>query len=211
MEHKIKPGDLLPNESVLAESMGISRSSVREAMKILSTLGVVDVRRGDGTYVTSDIGRTLLDPFLLRLMMSEHDQKQMVEFRVMIESEVTRAIIKNKNNESISLIQQAIQKMEDALLKETETGIDEWVGLDIDFHIAMAKATGNKLMEQLYEFIMKFFEPSIQRTYNQQDNIRQALSYHKNIFYALQQGDEKATLDALENSIHAWAGKDNEL
>ena len=50
---KLKPGDLIPSEGALAESLGISRGSIREGMKILSAFGIVDIRRGDGTYISA--------------------------------------------------------------------------------------------------------------------------------------------------------------
>ena len=210
MQHKLKPGYLLPSEGVLAQSMNVSRGSLREAMKILSAMGVVEIRRGDGTYVSGDIGQTLLDPFLLRLMMNDYDKKQMIEFREMIEFDVARAIIRNNNAQGVALIRQAIEQMENASSVHISQQETQYAELDIAFHRAMGKATGNVLIEQLYEFILTFFRPSIEETYRQHDNIPQALLYHRHIMEAIDRGSEEETLRAIEASIKGWANKEDQ-
>ncbi len=203
MQRKLKPGDQIPNESVLAEGMGVSRGSVREAMKILAALGVVEIRRGNGTYVSGEIGRSMLDPFLLRLMMNDYDSRQMAEFREMIELDVARAILRNKSAEGIMAMGEAIKRMEGV---PAEEGVEEarWAELDLAFHRAMGKATGNVLIEQLYEFVLQFFEPTIRQTYRHPGNRAHALDIHKHIYNAAANGDEKALLDAVTTSIEEW-------
>ena len=203
MERKLKPGDQIPSESVLAEGMGVSRGSVREAMKILAALGVVEIRRGNGTYVSGEIGRSMLDPFLLRLMMNDYDSRQMAEFREMIELDVARAILRNQSAEGIAAMGEAIGRMEKV---PAEEGVEEarWAELDLAFHLAMGKATGNVLIEQLYAFILRFFEPTIRQTYRHLGNRARALDIHRQIYHAAAAGDEKALLDAVKMSIKEW-------
>ena len=64
MERRLKPGDKLPNELEISEGLGVSRGSVREAMKILSAFGLVDIRVGNGTYVCETPGNELIDSLL---------------------------------------------------------------------------------------------------------------------------------------------------
>ena len=203
MQKKLKPGGQIPSESVLAENMGVSRGSVREAMKILAALGVVEIRRGNGTYISENIGRSMMDPFLLRLMMNDYDSRQMAEFREMIELDVARAILRNRSGEGIMAMGEAIERMEGAPAKE---GVEEagWAEMDLAFHRAMGKATGNVLIEQLYEFILRFFEPTIRQTYRHMGNRAHALAIHKRIYDAAAAGDEKALLDAVKMSIEEW-------
>lgn len=205
LQRRLKPGDLVPSESVLAEGMSVSRGSVREAMKILSALGVVDIRRGDGTYVSGDIGRTVLDPFLLRLMMNDYDRNKLTEFREMIECDAVRAAIRNHGAEGIELMRAAIVSMETDMEGRCGNESAALVGLDLEFHRALAKATGNVLIEQLYVFILKFFEGSIEETYRIPNNSARALAYHKNILGAIEAADEEAALRAVKDSILGWA------
>ncbi len=203
MQRKLKPGDQIPNESVLAEGMGVSRGSVREAMKILAALGVVEIRRGNGTYISEDIGRSMLDPFLLRLMMNDYNSRQMAEFREMIELDVARAILRNQSAQGIRAMEEAIGRMEKAPAEEAMEE-ERWAELDLAFHLAMGKATGNVLIEQLYAFILRFFEPTIRQTYRHAGNRAHALAIHRQIYNAAAAGDEKALLDAVKMSIEEW-------
>ena len=203
MQRKLKPGDQIPSESVLAENMGVSRGPVREAMKVLAALGVVEIRRGNGTYISENIGRSVLDPFLLRLMMNDYDSRQMAEFREMIEMDVARAILRSGGGEGIAAMEEAIRRMEGAPVQE---GMEEarWAEMDLAFHRAMGKATGNVLIEQLYEFILRFFEPTIRQTYRHMGNRGHAMAIHKRICQAAAASDEKALLDAVKMSIEEW-------
>ena len=202
-EKKLRPGDQVPSEGALAQGMGVSRGSVREAVKILAALGVVEVRRGKGTYISGNIGRTMLDPFLLRLMISDTDAGQMAEFREMIEMDVARAILRNRSPRGLEDMARAIRRMEEMPVEE---GIDEglWTRADMDFHRAMGRVTGNVLIEQLYEFILRLFEPTIRRTYRRAGNRTKALSIHRNIYDAAAAGDEQALLGAVKTSIEEW-------
>lgn len=208
LQKKLRPGDLLPSEGALAAAMGVSRGSVREAMKVLSALGMVDVRRGDGTYVSADFGRTMLDPFLMKLMMSDTDTRQLAEFRQMIEFDVARAAACNQDREGIAEIGRAIAQMEQALAGETNLDEARWAELDLAFHRAMGRATGNVLVEQLYEFVLRFFEPSIRQIYRQQpDNGAQALLVHRTLYKAVAAGDLPAVQEAVQHSVDRWVSK----
>lgn len=208
MQRRLKPGDLLPSESALAEGMGVSRGSVREAMKILTALGVVEIRRGDGTYVSGDIGRTLLDPFLLRLMLNGFDRTQIIEFREMIEFDVARAAARRKSAAGFEAMRRAADRMESALASGGGGDTAALAAMDVEFHKATGKATGNVLIEQLYEFVLNFFEPSIRETYNDPGNAAKALGYHRAILRALQEGGEAEALQAVKESIRGWAGEE---
>lgn len=203
MQKKLKPGDQIPSESVLAQRMGVSRSSVREAVKILAALGVAEIRRGNGTFISDNVGRTMLDPFLLRLMMNDTDSGQMAEFREMIEMDVARAMLRNHNAQGIAAMAQSIQRME-SMPADEDVGAAQWAQVDIAFHQAMGRATGNVLIEQLYEFILRFFEPTIRQTYQRIGNRTRALAIHKGIYEAAVAGDEQALLGAVKKSIEEW-------
>lgn len=202
LQKKLRPGDLIPSEGVLAESMGVSRGSLREAMKILSVLGVVDIRRGDGTYVSIGNGGAGLDPLLLRLMMSDYDLEQWMEFREMIEFDVARTALRHRNPEGLAAVRQAFAAMEQAAAGGDAAHSAQ---MDLAFHQALGQATGNALIEQLYAYVLRFFELSIVQTYAQPDNPAMALQYHKDILDALEAGEESRLLQAVKNSIQGWA------
>ena len=79
IERKLKPGDRLPSELEISEGMGVSRGSVREAMKILTAFGLVDIRVGNGTYICDTPGTKLMDSLLFSFFIANPDTKNLYE------------------------------------------------------------------------------------------------------------------------------------
>ena len=77
----LKPGDKLPTEFELAESLGVGRNSVREAIKILHTLGVVEVKMGAGTFITRSMNGSILEPLILSLAFEQGTSRELVDLR----------------------------------------------------------------------------------------------------------------------------------
>src|SRR3954451_10789960 len=84
-ERRLQPGDRLPPERELAQAMGVSRSSLREALRALSLLGVTEMRQGDGTYLTALDPEALMRPFGLVLALGDGQMKELFEARRVIE------------------------------------------------------------------------------------------------------------------------------
>ena len=72
----LRAGDRLPPEGKLAAQFGVGRTSVREAMKVLAALGVIEIRRGDGTYVSESMSARIFDRLLFQLLLSDTDKKK---------------------------------------------------------------------------------------------------------------------------------------
>jgi GntR family transcriptional regulator, transcriptional repressor for pyruvate dehydrogenase complex len=135
---RINPGDRLPPEQELANLLGISRSSLREAVKALSQAKVLDVRRGDGTYVTS------LEPELLMSglsfvidLMQDQTLVEIFEVRKLLEPAATALAAQRITEEQIAELRDSLASMRRAHDPE------ELVVRDIDFHAHIASATGN--------------------------------------------------------------------
>lgn len=135
---RINPGDRLPPEQELASSLGISRSSLREAVKALSQAKVLDVRRGDGTYVTSLEPRLLLSglSFVIDLM-EDRTLAEIFEVRKLLEPAATALAAQRISDEQIVDLRDSLTSMREAHDPE------ELVVRDIDFHARIADSTGN--------------------------------------------------------------------
>jgi GntR family transcriptional regulator, transcriptional repressor for pyruvate dehydrogenase complex len=135
---RINPGDRLPPEQELATMLGISRSSLREAVKALSQAKVLDVRRGDGTYVTSLEPKLLLSglSFVIDLM-EDRTLVEIFEVRKLLEPAATALAAQRITDQQISELHDSLTSMREAHDPE------ELVVRDIDFHARIAEATGN--------------------------------------------------------------------
>ena len=200
---KLLPGDRLPNETDLAKKLGVSRGSVREAMKIFHAFGVIEIKRGDGTYVADSFGKVLFDPLTFSLILAQPDIEELAEFRQMMELDVIDLIIKNAGPEDLEEIKEAYRRMEEAVFSndaENSTLSD----LDVAFHHALGRATKNRLIERTYSFILDFFSPSIEHTYENQEKGLGALSAHKDILAALIEKKIDKAEKAIEDSVIMW-------
>jgi len=200
IEKKLVPGDKLPNENELAEVLSVSRGSVREALKILSAFGIIEIKRGDGTYIAKHINKKLFEPQLFDLILSPQDIDELVEVRKMIEKSIVFLVIENARHKDIVNIKNSFKCMK----QEDLNCIDEMLNCDLKFHKALAKATHNELFKKIYLNILELFTPAIRKTYKYEKNMENAQELHKKIFEAIKKRDKKAAKEAVDKSIIYW-------
>jgi GntR family transcriptional repressor for pyruvate dehydrogenase complex len=201
---KLKPGDRLPSEMELSRSLSMSRGSVREAMKILDAFGIVEIRRGDGTYIAKSDHKVVFDPLLFSLILSNANVKELVELRELMEFAIVKLIIEHAGDTELQSIEEATFQMEELIEKFGEIGVDELVQSDLAFHSAMGDAAQNKLVKKIYSFVMDFFEPSIRITHEKERGGRKALFHHQKIYKALKNRNVEEAIEAVEDSIVTW-------
>jgi DNA-binding FadR family transcriptional regulator len=143
---ELGPGDRLPREADLAQRLGLSRSSLREAVRALSLMRILDVRQGDGTYVTS------LDPSLLLDTLSfvgdlHHDGSllHLLEGRRVLEGEAAGLAALRAEPEQLALLKGLLDAMPGCAT------VEELVENDIAFHSAIAAASGNPVIAKLLD------------------------------------------------------------
>ena len=201
---KLMPGDRIPSEMELSRSLSMSRGSVREAMKILDAFGIVEIRRGDGTYIAKSDHKVVFDPLLFSLILSNANVKELVELRELMEFAIVKLIIEHAGDTELYSIEKTIFQMEGLIENYGEIGVDELVQSDLDFHSALGDAVQNRLVKKIYNFVMDFFAPSIRITHEKERGGRKALFHHQKIYEALKDKNLGGALEAVEDSIVAW-------
>jgi len=205
ISEKLLPGERLPSESELSKSLSISRGSIREAMKILSAFGIVEVRRGDGTYIAESQQKAIFDPLLFSLILSKANMRELAELRELMEIAIVKLIVKNAEDNDIKPIENSIVDMENKISRVNEKQPEQLAQLDIDFHHALGRATKNRLVEKIYDFIIEFFTPSIKFAHEKlTDKGLTALNDHKRIFQALIGRNIEEAIEQVEKSISEW-------
>jgi len=203
LSRSIKPGDRLPNEMELTKSLSTSRGSIREAMKILASYGIVEIKRGDGTYVSKSLTKRLFDQLLFQLILSDHDKQRLIELRELIEIGIVRIVILNATEEDLRAIQDSYDRMEQQVRDHVHDA-KLLTGCDLDFHLAIAHATKNDLIEKIYGFTLELFAPSIEDTKRDEQSGPTSLQLHKKILEGLVARDQKKTEQAVKESIDSW-------
>ena len=182
---ELAPGDRLPPEKELSERLGLSRNSMREAVKALEVIRVLDVRRGDGTYVTS------LEPHLLLEAISfvadMHDDESLLEIfavRRMLESQATGIAATLGTAEEIDALQAELDGI------DSDVSVDALVEHDIRFHREIVRMAGNTYLASLIESLSgQTVRARIWRGLTEQGAVERTLSEHRAIADAIAQRD----------------------
>ncbi|MCE8016232.1 FadR family transcriptional regulator [Halomonas sp. MCCC 1A17488] len=194
---ELQPGDYLPSESELTHSLGIGKSSVREAIKMLQAIGIVEVRRGQGTLIRREPGDPLVDPMAFGMILARGMTRDVLEFRKMFEPAYTLQAMSNAWPEDHVRIQQTIDAMESAIANGEQTARH-----DVAFHRAILRATHNPMTIRVGETLIQLIEAALETSMQTQPEV--ALKDHKAIYAAFQAGDEEGVKAAIETSSVSW-------
>lgn len=143
-------GERIPTEAELVEQLGVGRGTVREAVRALTYSGILEVRRGYGTFVRSDTETS--DALQRRLLQSDHHE--VFEVRRALEVEAALLAAQRRTEEDLEAIENALERRTAAV---SNLDVDEFIAADIAFHQAVVLASRNRVLTQLYAE----FEPKL--------------------------------------------------
>lgn len=203
----IKPGDKLDTIDQLAAQYRVGRSTVREALSHLKALGLVESRQGGGTYAK----KPALEPaaVLESLQTSNAELAQVLQVRKILEVGAAELAAKHRTGQDVEELGKIIEQMKDAVGNEEISRI-----YDANFHLAIAKATRNPILETMMIHISGSMFRTIQDSrklwlYSGKDTAGKLFEEHKKLFEAIRDGDPKAAaatmakhLTQVENALH---------
>ena len=207
---ELGPGDRLPPEKELSERLGLSRSSMREAVKALEVIRVLDVRRGDGTYVTSLEPRLLLEA--MSFVIDLHDDSSILELlavRRIIESAAAAMAARMISDEGIDDLRKQIASVDES------TSVEGLVAHDLEFHGAIVAAAGNSYMTTLTESLSgRTARARIWRGLTQENSVSRTLAEHQAIVDAIASHDAQLAesltvvhISGVEQWLRTWVQK----
>lgn len=194
---ELKPGDFLPSEEILTQKFGVGKSSIREAIKMLQALGVVEVKRGQGTVVCESIKEDTINPLVFQLILSGGKTDDVIDLRMMYEPAYCRLAMERATKEDIDLIKDSVRRFEDIISRGVQTAQD-----DIEFHLAILHATHNPFVEMIGKTTLQLFKASIERSMVKIPET--ALYDHQKILDAFINKDEAALYKAVMDSFKGW-------
>ena len=153
---EFRPGEALPSERELAERYGVGKSSIREAVKMLQVLGVVETAQGRGTYLRRSVGPQILRPLLLDMMLLRTSADELYEFRLFFDRAYIRLAASRATEELKRRAREAFEGLSRAQ-RESLPGAEEF---DRDFHLAILEATGNEFIIKTGVMIMELCRPT---------------------------------------------------
>jgi GntR family transcriptional repressor for pyruvate dehydrogenase complex len=193
---ELGPGDRLPPEKELSERLGLSRSSMREAVKALEVIRVLDVRRGDGTFVTSLEPRLLLEA--MSFVVDLHDDSSVLELfavRRILEPAAVALAAARIPEEAIRDLRERIAAVDEG------TSVEGLVDHDLDFHRAIVAQAGNGYLASLIDSLSGHtVRARIWRGLTQRNSVDRTLAEHRAIVDALERRD--AELAQALTTVH---------
>ncbi len=145
LDHDLKPGDALPPEGQLVEDLGVGRSSVREAVKSLQSVGIVDVRQGNGLYVRELNFDPMLEAFVFGMQFDPNTLAELLQIRMWLEGSVIGEAVGHLNDQDLQKLDLILVEWEKRVTAEVE-----YSDLDESFHQIVYGVVGNKTMMKLF-------------------------------------------------------------
>jgi GntR family transcriptional regulator, transcriptional repressor for pyruvate dehydrogenase complex len=189
---QLRTGDRIPPETQLCAALGVSRSSVREAVQRLAAANVLDVRHGAGTYVRAATAAAVLESFDLVRLLTPHNVLDLIEVREMLEAGVVALAAERATPEDLLAIQQVLEINERAV-----QGDGSPVDADEQFHLALAAAIHNAAMVDLMHFLNRLFRHSREQTSVALGANQRAYDAHVEVFQAIQARDSERARRAM--------------
>lgn len=174
---KLKPGDRLPPERDLAKHLGISRASLRHGLRFLAAVGVLNSRRGSGTYIAH--GPLVLKSESLQMLADLHQfsYDDMFEARKVLEVALAELAAQKAKDEHLALIAEEVAEMYAAL-----DDPQEYLVHDIRFHRAVAAACGNQILSALMNMVSATMYENRRATVEQARDLRESAEMHRGIY-----------------------------
>jgi GntR family transcriptional repressor for pyruvate dehydrogenase complex len=198
---KIAPGSKLPSERQLAERFGTGRSVVREALKSLGLLGLVDFRPGDGTYLRGPDSDLLPRVIEWGLLLGEGRTLDLVEARQHIEIVVAGLAAERRDAEDLRAIAKQLRAM------ERSRKSDAFVQADVGFHLRVAEASKNIVLSNMLTSIQSLLNVWVRRVIEAAGDTRPSFREHVPIFEAIERRDAAGASAAMAEHMRGAAGR----
>ncbi len=199
-EGKLQPGEKLPPERTLAEHFGVGRSSLREAINILETLGFVEIKKRKGIYIRSVSSPIMSDPLIQILEEDESNLYKLYELRKDIELASTYMAAEHRTSSDLSKMLKPLKRMEEDAERAHFSLSD-----DVEFHLAIAQATHNFLRVHILKNILDLADDYMGliawKLIEETTGVFLILDQHKKIYEAVKKKDPHGARSMMEEHL----------
>jgi DNA-binding FadR family transcriptional regulator len=177
------PGARLPNENEVARVLGVSRTPVREALKVLASAGLLEARQGHGTFVRSRISVSALQLALFQLHLEATTPQKLMEVRELFEAACLDLAASRRTSNDIIAMEEAIRRLKTvAAMKPLDAAAA--LDADLDFHRAVYAATHNELIEAIANLMLQMIAPYVARAH-EAGQLNQSIKLHQMMLDAI--------------------------
>ena len=184
---QIKKGDKLPTERVMAEELQVSRTSIREAMRALEVVGLIESRQGAGNYIREEFDDVLLEPLSIVFMLQNGTNKDIFELREVLELSTIFLSVMRISDEELKKLGELVERF------KTSRDEEENVKIDSEFHSIIVKGANNvlitNLLEGVSELVDKFISEGRRAILSDERNRGKLLDFHEKIYLAIKNSE----------------------
>jgi GntR family transcriptional repressor for pyruvate dehydrogenase complex len=191
----LSPGDRLPPERELAELVGVSRSSLRPALKVLENMGIISQRVGSGTRLNPAAASILAEPLQFLILLDGITFQELMEARLIVEPELAARAAERATAEDQEALKRAITRME-----ECADNPDEFVACDLQFHQAVYRAAGNRVCTMLFTVVHQSLEELVRFT-SLLVEPEHTIRFHRRILAAIRRGKPDAAREQMREHL----------
>lgn len=187
----LRPGSRLPSERDLMRQFSVSRSTVREALRVLESAGLIRSRPGDpnGAEVLPFSTMHLRKPLERLARMEGLSLGELIQFRMILEGSANRLAAQLRTDEQVEAIDASLRRMSEAI----DEGYAAFSAADVAFHDVVAQASGNSLIlvcsDVVRDVVLALIEDKLQRAPDRAALMRQSVAHHTEVFEAVRDGD----------------------
>ena len=181
-ERRLQPGDPLPTERELTQAYQVGRSSVREALRMLESQGLIE-SRGSGMFAVAEFANPFNQSLGLLLSLDESNLHELYEMRKLLEGELAALAAERRTDEDLGRMLTAVQEMRNGLEFE-----ERYIDADVRFHLAIADATKNRCAVHMMQALRELFHRALGSVFNIPGSAATSLEQHQSILDAIAAG-----------------------
>lgn len=195
MDRTWLPGAKIPSENALAVELGASRVSIREALHMLASLGLLETRHGGGTYVREYTGELFINPLLPMLALDKLDILHVLEYRKLVERGIVSLAVKRAGSVDLEELERTFTAM-----GENRNDARAFAEADLSFHLVLAKATRNPVLIKVHAVLTDILKVSMYGIVGTLGT-RDGLYYHRRILDAIKARDGARAESLMEEHV----------
>jgi GntR family transcriptional regulator, transcriptional repressor for pyruvate dehydrogenase complex len=193
---RLQPGDKLPSERELAETLKVSRSSIRDAIRSLELVGMVEPRQGTGTIVREVTSESVVNSLAGAIKLRREQVSELLDFRRMLEPPLSARAATHATDEDIAEMEEILDR-QTARQRQGEPAVNE----DAEFHYSIALASGNRVVLKVLDILMDLLRDTRERSLQVDGRSQRSLAGHRRILAAIKRHDAEAARDAMRRHI----------
>ena len=195
-EGQLSPGAKLPSEKELMEQLGVSRPTLREALRTMMGEGLLEVRPGRGTYVREPTSATAIQANVVSLLLMPEDIQEIQEVRTILEPEIAARVAERACEEDLEDLEAILVEMEEAIAAGGSVFETAWA-----FHRRLPQAAGNAAMAKIVDIIYVMIRLSEQPIYDRHFDQLQELRDHRELLRVLRMRDPAQARAAMQSHL----------